>query len=700
MKSLHRTKQVSLGGSNSKTTNNNHDRLSHPIGYFAGIDGLRALAVGLVVMYHLGISSLQGGYIGVDIFFVISGFLITSLLLNEKSKTGTIALYKFWGRRAKRLLPALFAMLAITSLAVWIFSTSIDTSSYRGDALSTVFYFANWHAIFSHFSYFAQFKLPSPLEHTWSLAIEEQFYLVWPLIILFTFWLGSFDQKRGIQFLKVFACIFSAGSISWLILNYHGAQSATSDYFSTFSRAFELLFGALIALYIRTPAAFGQVRHHILELIGTLSLVIVIFLAVVAGGPPAWMYYFGFVLCALSSTFILLNCIQVEPKFPFNIFSLPLLQYLGKISYGIYLWHWPIIVFANSNNLGIAGGTLTLVRVILILGLSTLSYHFLELPLRRYNYRSVLSKLLLPIAVLLVIAVIVVTTSFPSSYSASASQYLSSKSSNSANPINFVHKPVTWTPNTPLRYLQKPTESAPTRIMIVGDSVMWTAAPAVIAALDGTGQAQVFNAAIPGWGLTTATNWRSAVPKLIAQYHPSLVVGTWSWDNTLALEHPKAFESLVSQFISVVLSKGNGVKAITFFQFPALGPLWSIAPHAASQDATRQRGVVVWNRILTQLANKRPGRVAFLNVASSVENRGKFTAWLPGPDHKSIRARMVDNTHFCPWGAAIYAASIAQALHNLIGISLPKNSWWTQSWTADKRYNTSPPSCPNYHVNN
>src|ERR1700681_3771388 len=162
--------------------------------HLPALDGLRALAILGVIAYHLGYRWASGGYLGVDLFFVLSGFLITSLLVEEWCISNRIRLVAFWGRRARRLLPALFLVLiavALYAVANGQFSSpasggaAINLSGLRGDALTTFFYIANWHEIFAHQSYFAQFSTPSPLQHAWSLSIEEQFYLLWPLVIVF-----------------------------------------------------------------------------------------------------------------------------------------------------------------------------------------------------------------------------------------------------------------------------------------------------------------------------------------------------------------------------------------------------------------------------------------------------------------------------------------------------------------------------------
>ena len=152
--------------------------------HLPALDGLRAVAVCAVMAYHLGFGWAGGGYLGVDLFFVLSGFLITSLLIEERSTTGTVSLRRFWSRRARRLFPALLMMLGAVGFYASLGGPGVNPTTLRGDFVATLFYFANWHFIAAHNSYFAQFLAPSPLEHTWSLAIEEQFYLAWPPLLL------------------------------------------------------------------------------------------------------------------------------------------------------------------------------------------------------------------------------------------------------------------------------------------------------------------------------------------------------------------------------------------------------------------------------------------------------------------------------------------------------------------------------------
>ncbi len=670
--------------------------LVHPIGYFPALDGLRALAVGLVICYHLGLNDFQGGYIGVDIFFVISGFIITSLLINQSGQSTSIGLRRFWGRRAKRLLPALFLMLVAVSICSLLLPVSINNKTLRSDALATLFYVANWHFIFSHFSYFSQFQLPSPLEHTWSLAIEEQFYIFWPLVLVLILTKLKYTQRLRRRVLVGLTSVMVVSSAAYMALSYWGPSSATSDYFSTFSRAFELLIGALGAyLMIWAPKILEKLRQ-IFVASGFLGLLWIAYVTYKAIGPPGWMFRFGFLLVSLAALLVVLNCARPKAAGGFSLFELPPINYLGRISYGLYLWHWPVIVFLTQASTGLSGAYLTLLRVVSTVSIASVSYYFVELPIRQAKWSRRAGLIVTPGSVITTGIVVVLCSSL--AVSSASAQSIQTGHKSTANPIDFLGAKTTWVPTSGFRPQLKVDPQSPLRIMIVGDSVMWTDAPALQAALDSTGQAKVFNAAIPGWGLTTAKNWQIAVPKLLAQYRPTLVVGTWSWDNTLALSNPRAFSKLVEKFDEVVLNSATGVRNIAYFQFPDLGPLWSIAPDAKSQDVTRQEGVVRWNELIGAIAKKSNGKIVLLNVASSVEKDGKYTAWLTGPGNVQERVRMVDNTHFCPWGASLYSASIALGLHGLVGLGLPKGNWWQSGWIRDARYNTSPASCPNYHT--
>ena len=229
--------------------------------HWSSLDGVRGLAIVGVVAYHLG--GLPGGWLGVDVFFVLSGFLITTLLLDEHARTGQLRLVAFWGRRARRLLPAVLALLAVLSIYTWLGGAGIVGAQLRQPAIATLFYFANWSQIVSGHGYFTHFQAPSPLQHTWSLAIEEQYYLVWPVLLsaMLALHLRTAARWRGARWELGTAptmAVLAVASATWMGVAAHlfGANRA---YLGTDTRAWELLVGAIGAVVL---PILGDLRHR------------------------------------------------------------------------------------------------------------------------------------------------------------------------------------------------------------------------------------------------------------------------------------------------------------------------------------------------------------------------------------------------------------------------------------------------------
>ena len=238
--------------------------------YMPGIDAMRALAVLAVFGYHSGLSWVPGGFLGVDVFFVISGYLITSLLLREFRGTGKIELARFWIRRARRLLPAVGVLIAVAMIVSAIADPNkIDQT--RGDALASLFYFANWHFIFAHTSYFEQFGRPSLFTHLWSLSVEEQFYLFWPLV----FAAGMKFFGRGKLLLGVLAGAIASVVLAWILFD--PGHDASRVYYGTDTHAVGLLAGVALALVwsptqLRVHKSFGPLVGPILDALGVIAL--------------------------------------------------------------------------------------------------------------------------------------------------------------------------------------------------------------------------------------------------------------------------------------------------------------------------------------------------------------------------------------------------------------------------------------------
>lgn len=685
--------------------------------YLPALDGLRAFAVGAVVAYHLSFGWASGGYLGVDLFFVLSGFLITSLLVEEWLKRSTISFPKFWARRARRLLPALFMVLVAIAIFVVLngqfggpgAGAQIDLSGLRGDALATLFYVANWHAIFAHQSYFAQFSAPSPLGQTWSLAIEEQFYLVWPIVLFFL--LTKFVKHWrtvGIIFTGVVA-LASAGLMAIL---YHPGGDPTRVYFGTDTRLFDLLIGACVALIVVSRPQPGPRMRWILHISAPIAAVVLgVFWvrAGTAGGLPVeWMFRGGFLVCSFLAAIIVADVRQLHIGPLGWILSVRPIRWIGKISYGIYLWHWPIIVYLTTQRTGLSGAWIDVARIGATLLVSTLSFYLVEQPIRRMRMQGWKRFALAPACAVLTAIIVLVATlpavsapSIPAPTTKAVSVGGKISVPGSGNYSNEV--PIKLPPGSTI----SPTN--PLRIMLIGDSVLEGAAPGIKAAFATTGEVTVINRTFPGWGLGTDPTWRTGIPSIIAAAHPQIIVASWSWDNNgpttpNALYQPIAYTKELEQFMKVVLTPGDGVDGFIFTQFPPSGPLLAIDKQTAQlEDIQRAQGDAAWARIASSMPSKFPGKVMYLPIATSVLLNGKFTYWLPPPNDPSaptkdwVRVRRVDGVHFCPAGVVRYGDALLADMTAIFHLKPSNSSWTNAPWVNSPNFNNPPGECPDDH---
>lgn len=339
------------------------------------IQGLRALAVGLVVLSHAGVSTLRGGYVGVDVFFVISGFLITSLLLREHATTGRLSVGSFYARRALRLLPASSLVIVTTLAGSWLFLSKARVAQYAGDALSSALYVVNIRLAEAGTDYLAQDSPPSPFQHFWSLAVEEQFYLVWPLLLLLC--LRAAHGRRGPVVLLLGA--LCAGSFAANILM--TGSSAPAAYFSSVSRGWELGAGALLAL---TTPRLKHLPTALAAALTWLGLVCVMAAALCYDDDTPFPGYPA--LLPVAGTVLVLAGGCMSPTYGAGrlLGRRPLVR-LGGLSYGWYLWHWPLLVIAPAA-LGRTDGTADVPLALALsgaaLGLAWLTLRLVENPVR------------------------------------------------------------------------------------------------------------------------------------------------------------------------------------------------------------------------------------------------------------------------------------------------------------------------------
>ncbi|HWQ76974.1 MAG TPA: acyltransferase family protein [Syntrophomonas sp.] len=353
--------------------------------YMPGLDGLRAMAVLAVIAYHLNLPWAQGGLLGVCIFFVLSGYLITDILASQWQSSGGIDLKEFWLGRARRLLPALFVMLA--GVIVWLACYDPGRlSSLWNDVIAAVFYTSNWWLIFHKVSYFASFGPPSPLGHLWSLAVEEQFYLLWPLLL----GLGFYLIPRRSRLIGWIMALASASAITMAVI-YQPGLDPSRVYYGTDTRAFALLIGAALALVWpsrKLSADISSGSRLLLDTAGTAALLAVLFMIWQSNQYQTSLYYGGLFLFSIISA--VLVAVLAHPASRLGkVFSLRPLRWLGICSYGIYLWHYPVIVLTSPGvNTGGVNMVLAAAQTVLCILLAALSWYLIEAPIRSGQWKK------------------------------------------------------------------------------------------------------------------------------------------------------------------------------------------------------------------------------------------------------------------------------------------------------------------------
>ena len=373
--------------------------------YLPGLDGMRALAVAAVLAYHANPTWLPGGFLGVEVFFVISGYLITLLLMAERERTGTVKIGAFWMRRARRLLPALFLMLFLLITYTWMFRAE-ELGKLRGDVIAALFYVSNWYQIWVGQGYSATGDF-APLRHLWSLAVEEQFYLLWPVAMLFLL------RRNGTRNLALTARWLVVAAIAVTVLTalvYHPGRigdcsvnpeaywtigdrcisKADTLYLSTITRSSGLLLGAAFAMLWRPMAIMrGPLRNagRLLDLIalaglGFLCLFVWTIHFVTPAGADPWLFRGGFLWTALA-TLMMIAAVTHSRTITAKVLGNPVFLYVGTRSYGLYLFSWPIYQIIRE----VAGNVLSfrefVVALILTMIITELSYRFIEMPVRR-----------------------------------------------------------------------------------------------------------------------------------------------------------------------------------------------------------------------------------------------------------------------------------------------------------------------------
>ena len=400
--------------------------------YIPALDGLRTLAVVAVVLYHLNLTWAQGGLLGVTIFFVLSGYLITRLLINEIAKTGRIDLKSFWIRRIRRLFPAVVTVVVVTCALCTVFN-HVMLTKMRPDILPSLLFFNNWWQILHNVSYFNALGDPSPLTHFWSLAIEEQFYLVWPplLLAMVSMHMSKPNTRRVVLGLAVVSALA-------MMMLYSPTADPSRVYYGTDTRVFSLLLGAWMAFIPDRDLAPARLVHHLgldrlagagkrgkdsvgehgkdddsaaeagqapsgvptgfwsspvsIDLLGIVGLVGLAAMVALTNGYTAFQYRGGTLLCSILTLMVIAACVQPQGMVARALAAKPLV-WIGKRSYSIYLWHYPLLLLMNPvANISDTPWWHYILQVLLVVAVAECSYRFIETPFRKGAFGRIVSE--------------------------------------------------------------------------------------------------------------------------------------------------------------------------------------------------------------------------------------------------------------------------------------------------------------------
>jgi peptidoglycan/LPS O-acetylase OafA/YrhL len=603
-----------------------------------GLDGLRAIAVTGVLLYHGGLHATPAGFLGVDLFFVISGFLITTLLLQEAAAGagGRIDVIGFWGRRVRRLLPGLALVTGTTLLVFTTIAPISETGQLRRDALAALLYVANWHLLGTGDGYFQQFALPSPLQHTWSLAIEEQFYFLWPIVLLIALRLRAprWVQASGVAV----AALSSAAWMAYLI-----GVDVDDDrvYFGTDTRAQTILVGVVAALLLEpviNDRATGRreaskVVRRVMAAVGVGALGCVVVAMVTWRPGDHWLYRGGSLTFALVSGVLIAAVVAAPGGMLTRGLEARPLRHVGVLSYGLYLWHWPVFLFLTAGRTSLAGPALLGVRLATTLALAVAAYHLVEARLRHAAWQP-------PRAVALPVGV----AGLACGAALLASSAIPEPTRQTVTPaaVDLHEEPDARAAPLPHVGVRRPTSIAaaspaagvphPLRVTLLGDSTALTLGDG-LRDVPGIRGVDFFNAAILGCGVTTATpyrymgvinpyahrqchrweaRWRNRVSSRPADV-VAILVGRWEVaDQVVDGTWTHVGTPLFDAYVAAELQKALDAASITGAPVALLtAPYYSRGeqPDGSTWPEDDPARVDAFNKILHRVAARHPGLV-------------------------------------------------------------------------------------------
>ena len=725
------------------------------LGHIPGLDGVRALSVLAIIAFHTGLNSVPGGYYGVDAFFVLSGFLITSLLVKEWGKSGTIRLRRFWAGRARRLLPALFLLVTVMGIVMAFVPTLLQAPHMLGYAIATVFYASNWYSAHTSASYFSLTSGQSPLLHTWSLAIEEQFYLVWPLVVLAVMKLGrgrlyawrsgggegghaaprrawgrrprqdrsieilgggsmvltpapaaasvdpEWERRRRLQALFGVACFGSLASALWMVFLAPDGYT-TRAYYGTDCRAQALLVGAAISIGL-TLWREGSHRRWFKTFAGVAGIL------GVAGSAVLWttvqensVFAFsgGFLLASLAAGGVVLACAVAPRSIAVRLLELPPLPQWGRISYGMYLWYWPVLLVMTGQRLHWGVYPLFLARVGITVAIAALSYDLVEMPIRRGALKHWRSWVAAPIGAAAAISAIFISTLVPVGATELAGSPINVPTLGTTTTTTTTTQPAapgqpttstvattTTTAPPPQTFLSLPLPPStgksdkPVKVLIVGDSIAGTLGVGLADLADRSHyDVQFANEGDPGCSVSMQAEikalWYTLPPgkpcsstdpdslfatwrKWVDAYNPDVVVYVargetfdqevgGRWQNLGQSSFDDYVASRYREGVSVLGSRGATVVLMTSPYYdsgasPSGGPWPEDAPNRVQIDNSTIRQVA--STSTTGAGTATDGKVYVFDLNQVVDPTGKYSPTI-GP----YNIRCNDGVHFSQSG--------------------------------------------------
>jgi peptidoglycan/LPS O-acetylase OafA/YrhL len=611
------------------------------------LDGLRACAVLAVLLYHSGEPWARGGYLGVDMFFVLSGFLITSMLVTEWHRTGTIRLGAFWARRARRLLPALGVVILGVACYSLVFAGTDELSRIRADGLATIGYVANWRFVLSGQSYFDQFSQPSPFRHMWSLAIEEQFYLVWPVIVLGVLW-----WRRSLRALFGITVIAAIGSATLMALLYDSHHDPSRVYYGTDTRAQAVLVGAAAGIFLLGRPPIRDLRGRVLlAMVGCSGALFTLWLWWNASETSSVMYRGGFLAAALAVVAVIALVSDPTPNLLGTLLSWRPLRWVGAISYGLYLWHWPLYLTLTPGRVGLDGTPLLALRLAVTFAFAAASYCAIEMPIRRGVFPAPARWVASPAIALLVVVVL-----FGSTMGATSS-------------VDLSHAPA-LAPVPAVKHDDAAT-TAPVRVLVQGDSVAWFLGAAMVQDQSKNGLV-VWNRARWGCSLGFGTSsrvgpaegsgpcadWHEVFKSEVDKFRPDVVVLLSNvfdiFDRTVDGRTMKFGSAALDDYYRRLLSQASRILAshgarVLFLESPhplQSDSLWETNPEWAQDQSWRTQH---FNELLRSVAGTEQGTTSTIDLVPFVCPQDPCPASVDGLVYRG------DGVHWTSEGAAALA---------------------------------------------